>query len=74
MKYRFGVTKVEKHEHSFDSIKLVRIEADNPRYSIAKNGAWSFIVRYCSCGAESAIDYLHREDAEERLELILERG
>lgn len=73
--FKFGYTpKSEKHEHSFDSVKIVKVEADNPRYSIAKSGTWSFIVRYCECGAESPIDYLPREAAEERIDLIMERG
>lgn len=75
MKYKFGLTpKLQKHEHRFDYVKVVKIEADNPNYSIAKNGTWSFIVRYCECGTESVIDYLPREAAEERIDLIMERG
>ena len=75
MKYKFGETIVsEKHTHSFDSIKLVKVKADNPRYSIAKNGTWSFVTRYCSCGEEKAIDLFPRQHAEAYIEGLLERG
>lgn len=59
------------HHHSFDSIKTVKVIADNPKYSIAKHGAKSLIVRYCSCGKELGIDYLPREAAAEKLELLI---
>lgn len=71
MNYVFGKTKVDKHICSFDSVKLVKVIADNPRYSVADKGAWSLLTRYCSCGAERAFDLMRREDAEERLEQLI---
>jgi hypothetical protein len=62
------------HIHSYDSIKVVKVIADNPKYSIDKHGTWAFLTKYCSCGDEKNVDYLPRKVAEEKLELLLERG
>lgn len=59
------------HEHSFDSIKLKDVIADNPKYSIGRSGAWSLLVRYCECGKEVAFDYKKRKEAKEYLELLI---
>lgn len=59
------------HIHSYDSIKIVKVIADNPNYDMAKNGAWSMLIRYCSCGAGRSTDFLKRKDAEEKLEALL---
>ena len=59
------------HVHSYDSIKIVKVIADNPRYSISKYGTKSLIVRYCNCGRELAVDYVRREDAEGKLEALI---
>lgn len=60
-----------KHEHQFDSIKMIDAKIDNPKFSIGESGAWSFLVRYCECGREEAFDYLRRKDAEERLNQLI---
>ena len=62
------------HQHDFNSVKIVKVIADNSNYRIDKNGTWSLLVYCCYCGAEKAFDMLQREAAEERLEAILERG
>jgi len=62
------------HIHSFDSIKIVKVIADNPKYDMSKNGVWSLLVRYCECSHEQAVDLVHRKDAEGKLEAILEQA
>lgn len=74
MKYVFGETKTDKHEHSFDSIKVKNVTADNPDYNMDKFGVWALIVRYCRCGEELAEDFLQRDKAQEKIDLIMERG
>jgi len=61
----------QPHIHSYDSIKIVKVIADNPKYDMSKNGAWSFITRYCNCGAERTLDMVHRQDAEGKLEALI---
>lgn len=64
----------QPHVCSYDSIKVVKVIADNPQYDMSKHGIWALLNRYCSCGNEKAFDYLHRKDAEEKIEALIERG
>ncbi len=59
------------HVHDFGSLKIEDIVADNPNYSIAERGTWSFLTRYCSCGSSKAIEMIRRQKAIDRLEQLI---
>lgn len=93
MNYKFGTTKKpDKHEHSFDSVKVVNLILDREKIdktlpernrfggigtdlpTLGQIKPLAILVRYCSCSEEEAFELCERKQAEERLELILERG